>query len=231
MFSVLLAAGLLAADPQPKTAREAFQPLNPLIGSWKGTGYPDGTREERQKGFWTEKIEWEWRFDKDDTRLAVTFEKGKHFTRWDLRYLPDRKLYQLSAVTPENEKLTFTGLLTTGKMKEQILTLERSDEFRKEDQRLVVTLLHHNRYLYRWEARPAGAGSYIRKYQVGATKEGEPFADLPQGPECIVSGGKGTIAVSHKGKTYHVCCSGCRDEFRADPEKYIKEYEAKPKGK
>jgi hypothetical protein len=28
-----------------------------------------------------------------------------------------------------------------------------------------------------------------------------------------------------KGKTYYVCCSGCRSEFNANPEKYIKEYE------
>ena len=71
--------------------RDAFQPLNPLIGSWKGTGYPDGTREERQKGFWTETIAWEWRFDKADARLTAAFDKGKHFTRWELRYLPEKR--------------------------------------------------------------------------------------------------------------------------------------------
>ena len=65
-------------------------------------------------------------------------------------------------------------------------------------------------------------------YQVGATKEGVPFAGRGDtSPECVVSGGKGTIAVSYKGKTYYVCCSGCRDEFKDNPEKYIKEYEAR----
>jgi YHS domain-containing protein len=229
MFAFLLTTSLLAGDPAPPSAKEAFQPLNPLIGSWKGTGYPDGTRDERQKGFWAETLTWEWRFDKMDARLSVAFDKGKHFTHWDLRYRPEKKRFELTATTPDKKSLVFTGLLTTGKQKEQVLTLERSDEARKEDQRLVVTLLHHNRYLYRWETRPAGVGTYVRKYQVGATKEGEPFANVPKGPECIVSGGKGTIAVSHKGKTYYVCCSGCRDEFRSDPEKYVQEYEAKKK--
>ena len=42
---------------------------------------------------------------------------------------------------------------------------------------------------------------------------------------------KGTIAVSYNGKTYYVCCSGCRDEFKASPEKYVKEYEEKKKAK
>ena len=229
MFAFLFTTCLLGADPAPQSAKDAFHPLNPLIGAWKGTGYPDGTRTERQKGFWAETLTWEWRFDQSDVRLTAAIDKGKHFTRWDLRYLPGKKVYQLTAVTPDRETLLFTGVLGSGKQKEQVLTLERTDSARKEDQRLVVTLLHHNRFLYRWETRPAGAGAFTRKYQVGATKEGEPFADVPKGPECVVSGGKGTIAVSHKGKTYHVCCSGCRDEFRADPEKYVREYEAKKK--
>ena len=56
-----------------------------------------------------------------------------------------------------------------------------------------------------------------------------PFADVPKGPECIVSGGLGTMKVSYNGKEYWVCCSGCRDEFKENPEKYIKEVEAKAK--
>ena len=31
----------------------------------------------------------------------------------------------------------------------------------------------------------------------------------------------------YKGKTYYVCCGGCRDAFKDDPETYIKEFEAK----
>jgi YHS domain-containing protein len=64
---------------------------------------------------------------------------------------------------------------------------------------------------------------------VGATKEGVAFAGGDAGPECIVSGGKGTMQVSYKGKTYYVCCTGCRDEFKAEPEKYVQEFEAKKK--
>ncbi|MGL4465489.1 MAG: YHS domain-containing protein, partial [Planctomycetia bacterium] len=29
------------------------------------------------------------------------------------------------------------------------------------------------------------------------------------------------------GKTYHVCCTGCRDAFNDDPEKFISEANAK----
>ena len=96
----------------------------------------------------------------------------------------------------------------------------------------MFSLLHYNRYLYRFETRPAGSAlGFDKKYQVGATKEGVPFAEVPKGPECIVSGGLGTMKVTYKGKEYYVCCSGCRAEFQADPEKYIKEAEAKAKDK
>ena len=46
-----------------------------------------------------------------------------------------------------------------------------------------------------------------------------------------VSGGIGTIPVTYMGKTYYVCCTGCRDAFRDEPEKYIKEFEARKKKK
>ncbi|MFM7112038.1 MAG: YHS domain-containing protein, partial [Planctomycetota bacterium] len=45
-----------------------------------------------------------------------------------------------------------------------------------------------------------------------------------------VSGGAGTSTVSFKGETFYVCCSGCRDAFNENPEKYVKEFKAK-KGK
>ena len=51
--------------------------------------------------------------------------------------------------------------------------------------------------------------------------EGEEFASGDGRPECIVSGGLGTIKVSYQGQTYYVCCGGCRDEFYASPQKYI----------
>ena len=108
----------------------------------------------------------------------------------------------------------------------------RTDGPAGEEQRLVFSLLHSNRHLYRFETRPAGTTvAFGKKYQVGATKEGEPFATAAKGPECIVSGGLGTMKVTYKGKEYYVCCSGCRDEFKENPEKYIKEAEAKAKEK
>ena len=214
------------AEEKPLSPKEALKPFNDLVGSWRGTGEPEGTRAEKIQGFWTESITWVWQFKGEDVWMKIAFEKGKHFSSGELRYVPDRKIFRLTVTTPAKEKLTFEGTLE-GKR----LTLDREDSAKKETQRLVFTFLHANRHLYRYDVKKEGAVSFAKQFQVGATKEGEPFATSGDGsPECIVSGGKGTIPVSYKGKTYYVCCTGCRDEFKDNPEKYIKEYEAK-KGK
>jgi hypothetical protein len=223
---LVFVAGLAPADDkaEKKSPKQALQALNDLIGTWRGTGEPNGTRQEKQRNFWQEKIVWEWRFKDKDVYLRAAFDKGKYFRAAELRYLPDKERYQLTATTAEKEKHVFMGTLDKKR-----LTLERRDDKSKETQRLVVSLLHFNRYIYRYEVKAAERASFTERYRVGATKEGVAFAAGDDKPECVVSGGLGTLAVTYKGKTYYVCCSGCRDVFQDEPEKYIKEFEARKK--
>lgn len=224
---ILIGAPLIAAE-KARSPKEALQPFNELIGSWKGTGMPDaGTAAEKRKNFWIETIAWDWQFKGNDAWLNLTFSKGKYFDKGTLHYLADKDSYQLKVNTPEKEALVFEG-----KLEKKNLILERDDDKKNETQRLVITMLHENRYLYRYEVKAKDRnGGFVRVYQVGATKEGVPFAAGDGRPECIVSGGLGTSKVTYKGKEYYVCCSGCRDAFNDDPEKYIKEFEEKKKQK
>ena len=238
MYAVILTLLLVGADaPKPEntksaqTPKDALQPFNVLIGSWRGAGAPEGTQAERVAGAWSETAEWGWQFKDKDAWLAVNFDKGKHFTKGELRFTPekDQPRFTLTLTAPDKSTATFVGKLTD---KDKVLTLTRTDGPAGEEQRVVFNLLHHNRHLYRFETRPAGTTvAFEKKWQVGATKEGVPFADVPKGPECIVSGGLGTMKVTYKGKEYYVCCSGCREEFKDNPEKYIKEFEEKAKKK
>src|SRR3954463_15086245 len=81
------------------------------------------------------------------------------------------------------------------------------------------------RYVLELTHQEPGAPQFSKVIEVGLTKEGESFAaggsaaDLPK---CILTGGAATMTVSYKGKSYPVCCSGCRDEFNDDPEKYAR---------
>jgi hypothetical protein len=220
---LLLPAPAHAADvAPPRDPRSALKPFNDLVGSWRVTGEKSG----RPKDFWQESASWQWGFHGDDAWLEATFEKGRYFASATLRCLPAAGRFALAVKTTDGRTLTFEGDFADGR-----LTAVRHDAEAKEDQRLVLRLLHFNRHLLRYETRPAGRASFTAVWQAGSTKEGVPFASVDEGPECVVSGGLGTIPVSYKGQTYYVCCTGCRDAFQAEPEKYIREYEARKKQK
>jgi ribosomal protein L24E len=229
LFTLLLLALLPATAAEPaKDPRAPLQPFNDLIGSWKGTGSPEGTAREKQRGFWSEAHRWQWQFKGHDAWLTLEIDQGKHFRGGELRYLADQDRFQLR-LTPAagGDPLTFAG-----KLADRTLTVERTDAEKKETQRLSLALLHDNRVVYRYETKPEDSTLYRRQWQVGAIKDGVPFAGPANAaPECVVSGGLGTMQVSYKGQAYYVCCSGCRDAFKDDPEKYVKEFQEKQKEK
>jgi len=224
---LLVAPGRGADDEDDKkAAKEALQALNDFIGSWKGNGGPEKARPDPQET-WRETVSWSWRFKGDDAWLVMAVKGGRYFKSGELRYVPDKKRYQLTARTVEGKKLSFEGDL-----KDEILVLERLDPDKKETQRIKMNLAAEGiRFIYRVDHKPAGRTVFYQDYQVACTKEGESFAAKQKKIECVVSGGVGTIPVSFKGTTYYVCCTGCRDAFLENPEKYIKEYEAKKAGK
>jgi len=228
LLPFLAVAAPISGEEAPKpSAREALQPFNELIGSWRGTGEPSqGTREEKQRNFWQETVRWEWQIKGEDAFLKLNLEKGKFFTSGELRSLPEPNTYRLTMKTVSGETQVFNGTL-----KEKRLTVERLDEKTKTTQRLVISLLHANRYLLRYETKGPEQVAYTSVWLVGATKEGVAFAGGEDKPECVVSGGLGTMPVIYKGKTYYVCCGGCRDAFRDEPEKYIREFEERQAAK
>ena len=218
----LLPTASAACDQAQRLPKEALQAFNDLIGSWRGTATPAGTKDEQQRNFWIETITWQWQFKDKDAWLKVAFDKSKHFTKGTLRYVPDKDHYVLKLMTLANEERAFTGQLS-----DKILTLDGVPDAKGDVERVVVTMLHDNRYLYRIDKKKADRTSFTNVFKVGATKEGVAFAAGSGKPECIVSGGLGTVPVEYMGKTYYVCCSGCASEFRADPAKYVKDYEEK----
>jgi YHS domain-containing protein len=226
---VCLALGLLggraAADADGGKAKEALKPLQDFIGGWKGAGGPVKQRPLSSE-LWNETINWGWRFKGDDAWLTVEFDKGKHLKNGELRYLPAKKLFELTLNTVRGQKLVFEG-----EFKNDYLTMERQDPDTKETQKLTMNLAGDGvRFIYRFDRKPEGRTLFIKDYQVAATKIGESLGKKEKQNECIVSGGAGTMTVSFKGETFYVCCSGCRDEFNANPEKYVKEWKAKKAG-
>ena len=65
---------------------------------------------------------------------------------------------------------------------------------------------------------------FARLAEVGFTRRGSGFGTGSNVVECVVTGGEGAIPVRFEGKTYYVCCSGCKEYFDNDPAKAMKEY-------
>jgi YHS domain len=223
-----LAAPILADDKEEKSAsKEALKELQEFIGGWKGNGGPDKARPSPRDPIWNENIEWSWRFKGDESWLAMNVKDGKYLKSGDLIYLPDKKVYQLTLTDRDDKKLVFKG-----EIKSDVLTLERVDPDTRQTQQIKMnTAAEGDRFVYRFAHKDKGSTIWKKDYVVGCTREGVSLGKVDKKNECIVTGGLGTMTVSYKGETYYVCCSGCADAFKEDPEKYINEYKAKKAGK
>ncbi|HMP01682.1 MAG TPA: hypothetical protein PKC45_04185 [Gemmatales bacterium] len=219
--------GLVGSGDEPRTPRQALHPFNELIGSWRASGEMVPASRGRP---WKETHAWTWRFRDNDAWLEGTITDGQRFRGAELRWRAGSDLFELKMLPADAnaDPVVFVGLLSENG---RSLVVEREDEGSKETQRLTLNFVGEIRYVLRLERRPAGRTQFVRDFQVAAQREGESLAGKPanQKPVCIVSGGLGTMTVSHQDRTFYVCCTGCRDEFNANPEKYIKEWEESQK--
>jgi YHS domain-containing protein len=229
---MILAASVLSAPAYtaPAKEKEALQALNEFVGDWKGHGSPSKAKPD-SKELWDESVSWGWKFGKEDkdVALSITFKDGKYFKSGVLRYIlvkPDKYQYQLTVKDADDKELVFLGDLD----KENNLVMERKDEDKKITQQLTMSsAAQGDRFLYSTKNKKEGSTIYTKDFEVNCTREGVTLGPKEKKNECVVSGGKGTIAVTYKGETFYVCCTGCRDAFNDNPEKYIKEYKARKK--
>ena len=100
----------------------------------------------------------------------------------------------------------------------------------KDGLQLVFNQQDNNRYLLEIERKRGNR--FTRVDTVGTQREGSSFAlndsDYKE-RTCVISGGLGTSQVSYNGKSYWVCCSGCKAAFDEDPARWVAEFEAKQK--
>ncbi len=213
----------LSADS--KATKEALQALGEFIGEWKGSGGPDKPRPSPRDPIWSEQINWTWRFKGDAAWLVMTIKNGKHFVSGEMRYLPEKKVYELTTVDKDGGKQVFTGTI-----KNEILQLERTDPKTKEVQQLFMSTNNEGaRFIYRLARKKAGSTLFQKDFLVSSTREGVSLGLKEKKNVCVVSGGAGKTMVSYKGETFYVCCSGCAEAFKENPEKYIAEFKAKNK--
>jgi YHS domain-containing protein len=223
MLSPLLFSLLLSPVQSQDTAalREQLKPLNGLIGTWKGTAQPQDRESKRKRQFWKEESSWVWLLTKERTGLAWEIKGSKLTKGAFVTWLPAEKKLAVQLQLASGEQVKMLGNVAPNQF-----TAEGTAKNGKQ-WRLSVRVANENRFTYSLDRRASEGDSYVPVVETGNTREGVQFAAGATGPECIVTGGKATITVTYKGKTYYVCCSGCKEAFEADPESFIKAAEKK----
>lgn len=230
----------LTGDAKMTSIRDALDPLQILVGEWSGK-----TFRVIGGAVGLEEPHWQWDFTtkKDEPALVMHSETAPYLQTARLTWVPERKRFRLEATDRDGSRRVYEGnfsepvqdvpgdgnsLQRTFKL--ELTQVEPADA--KKLARIVLAQQENNRYLL--EVYDVRGDNFVKYDTVGNQREGTSFAaslDDYGEKECIVSQGLGTISLSHDGKTYWVCCTGCKAAFEEDPERWVAKAEARKKAK
>jgi hypothetical protein len=222
----LVPVTLFAADDQPAADLAAqklrLAKMQALVGQWRGVGQP---QRGSTKDSWIAEADWAWAFENGNAALVGALPKGRYFKSLKLTPGQEAGAFELSAaLSDEDAAIAYTGkldetdrLVLTAAEPREGLPARISLRFVAEGDRLLVLL----------EKKSATSDQLTRLAEVGYTRQGSGFGQNVSQRECVVTGGLGTIEVSFEGKTYYVCCTGCRDYFNDNPKEVLAEYVAR----
>lgn len=212
--------GAAPADTQAIVG--ALQPWKDLVGEWRAVGQ---VRRGSNQGAWQETAGVVWDLKRESTGLRWTVKDGKHWQSALLTFDPASGEHILSIVQKDGSPVLLTGKWNS---KETRLVLESPPAAQGELQRVTLTAQNENRVIWLLERKNGPQSFFARVAEIGCQRQGTKLAAADgNGPECIVTGGRGTIAVMHAGQTYYVCCTGCREAFEDDPAGIIAAWKAK----
>ncbi|MEZ6122724.1 MAG: hypothetical protein R3C49_06045 [Planctomycetaceae bacterium] len=227
-------AASVSAEARHRSIMEKLKPLQGLLGQWRGT-----TRKEYDGSKAVDSHEWVWDLKTNPAQpaLAVKSDRSPYVRQARLTWDPAGNCFQLICTDQASVERTYTGDFTDpvheivgpdDKLHKVFRiaftqTPESAEQSGGESWQLALTRQENDRYLLEVEKR-RGTAPFRRYDTVSTQRDGTSFAanDSDYGEkECIISQGLGTIAVSYQGKSYWVCCSGCKAAFEEDPETWI----------
>lgn len=217
-LAVLFTALMIGADrPDAEVnGKRALSKLQDYVGQWRGVGQ---VRRGSTQGAWSETSDWAWKFTDGNASLTFKVDDAKYFATGTLRAVDAEGAFELTAES-ENSKVTYVGRLDdTG-----TLVLDAADAPDGQPARISIRQVADGKRMLVLFERRVGTDRFLRMAEVGYTREGSDFGKGTNYIECVVTGGVGTMPVMHEGKTYYVCCTGCRDLFNDDPAAVLAEY-------
>lgn len=226
---VVRATSALAEAPSDDVM-DALKEIQDIVGQWEGSG-KGGASEG-----WDEKVECAWKFNKSGkVSLYLTFadkdkkSAGRVLDEAMITYDPSKKVYSLKAYRhgADND----TPLVFEGKKAKSGLLFDRVNKGSAKDaiDRIDLKVINDgDRIVYTTHKRVGQTARFQSQSMVALDRQGASLAGGgAKGPKCVVTGGAGTMTVSYNGKTYYVCCTGCRETFLADPTKFVAKLDKK----
>lgn len=212
----------------------ALKPLQVMLGKWRGT-----TRKDFDGFKAVDSHEWVWDLQSDPNQpsLAIGSDKSPYLRKANLTWDAGRDVFCLDATDDKGVTRKFEGTYTEPvheivgpddklhKVFRLQLTQTKESQQKNpgENWQFAFAQQENNRYLLEVDRR-RGKAAFKRYDTVSTQRDGTSFAmsDSDYGDKtCIISQGLGTISVSYKGKSYWVCCTGCKAAFEEDPETWI----------
>ena len=222
-----------AAEGGLDAVMDRMKPLQILLGQWRGI-----TRKEQ--ALVPQQWVWDLKTDPSQPALVLTSAESPYFRDGRLTWLASEGVYEFSGTNSQGQRQVLRGTFSQSprqvpgdaddqpQMTFKLELTETVASGQATSWRLVFNQQENNRLLVELSRR-RGAGKFRLQDTIGSQREGTSFAlsDSDYGEKtCVISQGLGTTPVSFKGKTYWVCCSGCKAAFEEEPEKWIARYEA-----
>lgn len=224
----------IATEKQVQDVINALKPLQVMLGKWRGT-----TRKDFDGFKAVDSHEWVWDLQSDPRQpaLAIGSDRSPYLRKARLTWDAGRELFSLEATDDKGVARQFEGTYTEPVheivgpddklhrvFRLQLTQTEASQQKTPgENWQFAFAQQENNRYLLEVDRR-RGKAAFRRYDTVSTQRDGTSFAmsDSDYGDKtCIISQGLGTISVSYKGKSYWVCCTGCKAAFEAEPETWI----------
>ena len=206
----------------------ALKPLGLFVGSWRGAGQVE---RGRTRGAWTENATWAWSLTRDSAALEVKVARGKYLKSGLLKRGNTPGSVVFEAKLADGSSRQFTGKFSAADEPKPLVLTATGKTPSGSLARITITPRHESRLLMLYESENEEGVLLGRLGEVGFTREGISFAAGDSSPVCIVTEGRGTTQVTYKGKTYWVCCSGCKDLFNENPEAVLADAAAREKEK
>lgn len=222
-----------------ENVKAALQPLQIIVGKWNALS----NRPPKQGFKGNNVFQWQWDYSKkSQPALKMTSdESNPHVNTARMSFSVAEQQFTLNTVNKDGEERNFLGKFTMDVVDvpsdddpdrtERMYKLEFNETSPADESdqwQIVFNQVENNDF--RLEFAKMRSGRSYRFDTVKNQRDGTSFAkraDDYGDRTCVVSQGLGTETVKDpdSGKTYWVCCSGCKAAFEDDPAYWIAKFE------